>query len=758
LEQTRIASSVLSERLAELRVASLDTGELSQLIADEALRLLGGERAVIWLYRPALQRIFVEQHAQEVRSLDLDPANADELFSEPISLTETPEGIWYELVEASFGLVVAERPGQVIVQPLRADDTPVAVLLIERDGEEGGDGLPVGGPTAADLQPLESFAAQAGALIVNHEVLVRSHGHEAQLEALYRTAGEISAKLDLETVLRAIVERSRQLVGTPISYITLADPEANELFMRATVGTRSPGFDRVRLKVGSGLGGLAAKELHAIYTSDYLNDARFEHDPAVDAEVRAEGVKSILGVPMRASQEFVGVLYVADRTVRVFTDADVEILLSLASHAAVGIDNAVLYERATAALSKVRAANEVVARQNRLLKRASDTHRRLSEAVLEGRGLEGTMHLISELTGGHVVVIDRRTRVLAAAGESPDEFGRALALRGLDSAAADKQVRGALRALSAPGAVVVEPRPPGRTRARLVAPLIARAEVLGSIWVECGPEETAEQRPLTEEAARVVALELLKERSVTEVERRLGRELLDELLAEEPRLPGSVERRALELGLDVSQPRRLAVARAVHEELIPALDRAEFCPFVAEHGGRIVALVDDDRGVREDLARLVAGIEDGREVRIVLSPLCSEITAYRRQFLACDRTLTLLGDHLTMPVVDLDELGVLSLLVREGAGEEVRAFVRSRLGPLINHDDANGTQLTETLDAYYQAGCSPSRAAATLHVHVNTVYYRLERIRELLGVDHSAPRRALDLQVALLARRLLGSE
>ncbi|MGH7717819.1 MAG: PucR family transcriptional regulator, partial [Gemmatimonadaceae bacterium] len=74
------------------------------------------------------------------------------------------------------------------------------------------------------------------------------------------------------------------------------------------------------------------------------------------------------------------------------------------------------------------------------------------------------------------------------------------------------------------------------------------------------------------------------------------------------------------------------------------------------------------------------------------------------------------------------------------------------------HDEASGTQLTETLDAYYQAGCSPSRTAATLHVHVNTVYYRLERIRELLGVDYAAPRRALDLQVALLARRLLRSE
>jgi DNA-binding PucR family transcriptional regulator len=81
--------------------------------------------------------------------------------------------------------------------------------------------------------------------------------------------------------------------------------------------------------------------------------------------------------------------------------------------------------------------------------------------------------------------------------------------------------------------------------------------------------------------------------------------------------------------------------------------------------------------------------------------------------------------------------------------------VNSRLQPLIAHDKKHGTQLIQTLDAHYQARCSPSRTAATLHVHVNTVYYRLNRIRELLGFDFSAPRRALDLQVALLARRLL---
>jgi DNA-binding PucR family transcriptional regulator len=754
VHETQLGSLVLSERLASLELTSLDAAELSQLIADEALRLLGGERAVVWLYRPALRRLFVEQKAHEIRSLDVDRAAAEELFRQPTCLSDAPEGIWYEVVEASFGLALEGHTPQILALPLCAGGTPVALLLIETHGE--GWSAEVGAAARDGPDPLrEAFAAQAGTLLANHDALIRSRRHEAQLEALYRTVGEISAKLDQETVLHAIIERSRQLVGTPISYITLVDSKARELFMRATVGTRSAAFDRIELRIGTGLGGVAAKEVRAIYTSDYLNDARFEHDPAVDAAVRAEGVKSILGVPMSASEDFIGVLYVADRAIRVFTDADVEILLSLARHAAVAIDNAVLYERTTAALSQVQAVNEVVARQNDLLTRASEAHRRLSEAVLEGQGLDGAVSLISELTGGQIVIMDQRTRVLAVAGEPADDFGRELAAEGLSSAAPDRYLRLALRELSSPTMVFVEPDPPTRTRGRLVAPLIARAEVMGSIWVECDSGER-ELRALTEEAARVVALELLKERSVAEVERRLGRELLDELLSERTRLPEGLERRALELGLDLSRPRHLAVAQATHEGLTSALARAGFCAFVAEHSGRTVALLESEaRRTRERLSRLLAAVEGGREIRIVLSPICTEIADYRRQFLACDRALALLGDYLTAPVVDLDELGILSLLLREGDEEEVRSFVASRLQPVIEQDGRRGTQLTQTLDAYYQAGCSPRRTAGALHVHVNTVYYRLERIKELLGVDLSAPRAALDLQVALLARRLL---
>ncbi len=60
-----------------------------------------------------------------------------------------------------------------------------------------------------------------------------------------------------------------------------------------------------------------------------------------------------------------------------------------------------------------------------------------------------------------------------------------------------------------------------------------------------------------------------------------------------------------------------------------------------------------------------------------------------------------------------------------------------------------------TVEAYFAAGGSPRHTATTLHVHVNTVAQRLERVAALLGATWQRPDRALELQLALRLRRLM---
>ncbi|MFG2233822.1 PucR family transcriptional regulator [Streptomyces sp. NPDC048723] len=66
----------------------------------------------------------------------------------------------------------------------------------------------------------------------------------------------------------------------------------------------------------------------------------------------------------------------------------------------------------------------------------------------------------------------------------------------------------------------------------------------------------------------------------------------------------------------------------------------------------------------------------------------------------------------------------------------------------------SASDLTHTLRAYFDTGASQSRAAEALHVHVNTVVQRLDRIGSLLGRDWQRPERALELQLALRIHRV----
>ncbi|MFC7647748.1 PucR family transcriptional regulator [Streptosporangium lutulentum] len=76
------------------------------------------------------------------------------------------------------------------------------------------------------------------------------------------------------------------------------------------------------------------------------------------------------------------------------------------------------------------------------------------------------------------------------------------------------------------------------------------------------------------------------------------------------------------------------------------------------------------------------------------------------------------------------------------------------IGPVIDYDARRNTALIRTLTAYFAAGGSLSRTADALHIHVNTVTQRLERIAQLLGVGWQEPERALEIQLALRLHRL----
>jgi sugar diacid utilization regulator len=109
------------------------------------------------------------------------------------------------------------------------------------------------------------------------------------------------------------------------------------------------------------------------------------------------------------------------------------------------------------------------------------------------------------------------------------------------------------------------------------------------------------------------------------------------------------------------------------------------------------------------------------------------------------------------PIAEDINQGTYRLLFRVLAShpEEVRSFYEDTVAPVVRYDDQYRTDLIGTLEAYLGANCHMSATAAAIHAHRHTVAYRLERVRDLTGLDPMQSEDRERLGLGLKAYRII---
>ncbi|WP_223067563.1 PucR family transcriptional regulator [Paenibacillus caui] len=105
-----------------------------------------------------------------------------------------------------------------------------------------------------------------------------------------------------------------------------------------------------------------------------------------------------------------------------------------------------------------------------------------------------------------------------------------------------------------------------------------------------------------------------------------------------------------------------------------------------------------------------------------------------------------------------EDLGVFQLLMNLNDGSTLQTFIRTYLGPLIDYDQSKGSELLLTLRVFLDHDGSKQIAARKLFIVRQSLYYRLDKITELLGEDFMAPENRISIQVALRAYQFLHPE
>ncbi|MER8223770.1 GAF domain-containing protein [Streptomyces sp. NPDC094143] len=633
----------------------------------------------------------------------------------------------------------AERPAGAGERPASAE-TPYLELLARGASADAYE-QPVL-LARAEGRPAEWIAALQQAKPLALRVRAELEGRrrrEAELSALFETAHDLAGLRDLDAVLQAIVQRARSLLGTDVAYLSLNDPARGDTYMRVTEGSVAARFQQLRLGMGEGLGGLVAQTARPYVTDDYFKDDRFQHTHTIDAGVRDEGLVAILGVPLTLGHHVIGVLFAADRRARVFEREQIALLGSFAALAAAAIDTANLLAETRSALAGLERANEIIRDRSGVIERASDVHDRLAELVLRGGGVHDVAAAVSQVLDGTV------------------EFAEAAAAPA-----------GALEASRAEGHAV-------RHEDDWIAAVAAGGELLGALVLRGHPGlDPVDQRTL-ERAAMVTSLLLLARRSAAEAEQRVRGELLDDLLDARDRDPRVLRERAARLDADLDAVHVVLAARLeggaagadeeadVRRRLAAAashLAATRHGLAAARDGGTVLLLPLGPGATATGLARGAArqlGTAVHAPVTVGASAPAEDLatrpdavaTAYgeARRCLDALRLLGRTGDGAAA-----EDFGFLGLLL---AGDrDIPGFVDRTIGQVVAYDRRRGTELLRTLEAYFACGMSPARTKDELHVHVNTVAQRLERVGRLLGDDWQSPARALEIQLALRLHRL----
>ncbi len=596
-------------------------------------------------------------------------------------------------------------------------------------------------PAPKDDRPTRIAALERAKLLalrVRSELEGRRR-REAELSALFETAHDLAGLRDLDAVLQAIVQRARSLLGTDVAYLSLNDPARGDTYMRVTEGSVAARFQQLRLGMGEGLGGLVAQTARPYVTDDYFKDARFQHTHTIDAGVRDEGLVAILGVPLMLGHHVIGVLFAADRRARVFEREQIALLGSFAALAAAAIDTANLLAETRSALAGLERANEIIRDRSAVIERASDVHDRLAELVLRGGGVHDVAAAVSQVLDGTVEFTE--------AGAAPARAWRRRAPR--DTRCGTRTTG------SPPSPPVTNCSAPWSCAATRGSTPSTNAPWSGPRWSPpcCCSPAAPPPRPSSASAASCSTTCSTPATATRACWATAPARLRADLAATHVVLAARLDTAASDADQEADARRRLWAA-ASH------LAATRHGLAAARDGGTVLLLPLDAGDAATDLARRTArhlGRAVHESVTVGASAPVEDLAARPDAVAAayaearrCLDALGLLGR--SGDGAAAEDFGFLGLLL---AGEQnVSGFVERTIGQVVAYDERRGTELLHTLDAYFACGMSPARTKDELHVHVNTVAQRLERVGRLLGDDWQSPARALEIQLALRLHRL----
>jgi DNA-binding PucR family transcriptional regulator len=296
------------------------------------------------------------------------------------------------------------------------------------------------------------------------------------------------------------------------------------------------------------------------------------------------------------------------------------------------------------------------------------------------------------------------------------------------------------------------------------APIQSGDELLGVVAL-LGPVELpgAEAREFLHLAAVAAMTDVAVEQAKEEVEQNVRGSFLEDLRSRPDIEPRDIVRRAARLGCDLSRGAvilcaELSTDRPRH---VVATIAGEVPGALAQHmEGRVYALLPaagGDGAPEETLGQARRRATKLQRHGVVgVSSFYADPAEIPRAIQEAELVLDVLRQS-DAPIAEDIGTGTYRLLFRVLAShpEEVRSFFEDTVAPIVRYDDQYRTDLVGTLESYLDQNCNMNATAAAIYAHRHTVAYRLDRVKELTGLDPMQSEDRERLGLGLKAYRII---
>ena len=255
---------------------------------------------------------------------------------------------------------------------------------------------------------LQSVADQAAGAIVKTRLLQESQRKTRQLAVLNEVSRQLTSTLDLEPLLRNILQSATSILNCEAGSLLMIDEETDELVFRVTVGPVADNILNKRIPSGTGLVGKSFKTRSPVL----VNDVQSSPDWFSKSDEETGFIThALLVVPLIMQEKMLGVIEVINKLDRLpFSKDDQELLTAFAAQAVVAIQNAKLYTMTDQALAAKVEELSILQHIGRELNASLDTTRTLQIS------LEWALRQSGATAGFAGLILEEGIRILAIQG------------------------------------------------------------------------------------------------------------------------------------------------------------------------------------------------------------------------------------------------------------------------------------------------------------------------------------------------------